>query len=119
MCHLSGQGCSECSESKGEKLITKILKNNGIHYKKQFNIPEMVNSRHKYDFYLPDYNLLIEFQGIQHFKPLEFFGGEEEFKQIKERDIYKKWMAKETKRYLIYFDYTQIKNKKIFICLKI
>ena len=33
----------------------------------------------RFDFYLPDYNTCIEFQGLQHFKPIDFFGGEEDF----------------------------------------
>ena len=43
--------------------------------------------RLKFDFYLPDYNICIEFDGEQHFKPVEYWGGEEEFKkrQIKDK----------------------------------
>lgn len=28
-----------------------------------------------FDFYLPDYNICIEYDGIQHFKPIEKWGG--------------------------------------------
>ena len=28
-----------------------------------------------YDFHLPDYNLLVEFDGMQHYKPIKFYGG--------------------------------------------
>lgn len=42
------------------------------------------------DFYLPDYNVAIECQGIQHFEPVETFGGYEAFEKIIERDRIKK-----------------------------
>ena len=42
------------------------------------------------DFYLPDYNIAIECQGIQHFEPCEYFGGTEGFKKQIKRDKIKK-----------------------------
>lgn len=38
------------------------------------------------DFYLPEYNIGIECQGIQHFEPIGFFGGEEGYKYAMDRD---------------------------------
>ena len=39
-----------------------------------------------FDFYLPDYNICIEFQGEQHYKSIEYFGGEKTFKLTLLRD---------------------------------
>ena len=39
-----------------------------------------------FDFYLPDYNACIEYDGQQHFEPIDFFGGEEKFKKTIQRD---------------------------------
>ncbi len=39
-----------------------------------------------FDFYLPDYNLCIEFDGRQHFEPVEHFGGQKEFESCVKRD---------------------------------
>ena len=58
-----------------------LLKNNKIEFIPQFKIPGN-NYKFRYDFFLPDYNLLIEFHGKQHYEPVEIFGGEEEFKNI-------------------------------------
>ena len=38
------------------------------------------------DIYLPKYNVAIECHGIQHFYPIEFFGGEEQLKDNQNRD---------------------------------
>lgn len=46
--------------------------------------------KQRFDIYLPSYNIAIEYQGIQHFKPVDLFGGEEGFKQTVERDRRKK-----------------------------
>ena len=65
------QGCPICSESKGERSIRIILKNLNIKFESEKKFCDL---RHKYclffDFYLPDYNACIEFDGEQHFAHL-------------------------------------------------
>jgi hypothetical protein len=39
-----------------------------------------------FDFYLPNYNICIEFNGEQHYKPIKWFGGEKTLEGIKKRD---------------------------------
>ena len=113
--HLSGAGCPICNESKGEKFITKILKKRNIKYIREYKIPG-TNYRFKYDFYLPSYNLLIEYHGIQHYEPVDIFGGEEGLKITSKRDIFKKELAKMANIPLIEFSYNQRKklSKKEF-----
>lgn len=65
----NGNGCSQCSESKGEKRIKEWLNINNINYIWQKEFDELIglnNGLLSYDFYLPDYNLLIEYQGEFH-----------------------------------------------------
>ena len=40
----------------------------------------------RFDFYLPEYNTVIEYDGEQHFKPVERFGGEKAFKTVQLHD---------------------------------
>ena len=57
------------------------------------------------DFYLPEYNIAVECQGIQHFKPVEYFGGDEEFlKQIKRDNLKKVKCIKNNINILYYSD---------------
>jgi len=62
---LNGKGCPTWNESKGERKIKIFLKDNNIKFisQKRFN-----NCRNKYtlpfDFYLPEYNICIEYNGI-------------------------------------------------------
>ena len=56
------------------------------------------------DFYLPEYNIAIECQGIQHFKPIEYFGGEKSFKEQKNRDTIKKELCEKHNIKVFYFN---------------
>lgn len=91
--HIRGYNCPKCNYSKGEETISKILTKYNIEYIPQYKIPE-VEYRYRYDFYLPKYRLLIEFHGEQHYRPIDWFGGEEGFKDLQFRDKVKKTLAK-------------------------
>jgi len=75
-------GCPICKESKGEKQIRVFLENNKINFTPQYRFNNCINKYPlPFDFYLPDYNMCIEFNGEQHYKSFKFFGGSEKFKQ--------------------------------------
>jgi hypothetical protein len=82
----NGRGCPFCRTSKGEDKIVKILENRKIKYiyQKKLNYKGF-----SFDFFLPDSNTAIEFDGLQHFEPVEFFGGEESFLKQRENDLLK------------------------------
>ncbi len=88
--HLSGQGCMRCRSSFGEDKIQNFLASNQIHFIDQYKIN---GYRYRYDFCLPELGILIEYDGEQHYRPVEYFGGIEGFKQIKERDREKTLLA--------------------------
>lgn len=56
------------------------------------------------DIYLPKLNVAIEYQGAQHYEPIEFFGGQEAFERTIERDKRKKELCEKHKCILIYVD---------------
>lgn len=94
---LNNCGCPVCNVSHGEKLIKIFLKNNKILFSQQKRYEGLLGLKNKklsYDFYLPEYNLLMEFQGEQHERPVEYFGGEEKFKIQQEHDKRKRDFAK-------------------------
>lgn len=68
--HLGGKGCPKCHNSQGEQKINNWLRENNIKFETQKYLENCKNKRKLlFDFYLPDYNLCIEFQGQQHFEP--------------------------------------------------
>jgi len=66
--HLRGHGCPFCDESKGERVIEKYLINNNIIFERQKKF-EHCRDKNKlpFDFYLPEYNMCVEYDGEQHF----------------------------------------------------
>jgi formate dehydrogenase assembly factor FdhD len=84
---LSGCGCPKCNKSKGESNIEFWLQLNKINYvpQKIFNDCRDIKPL-PFDFYLSDYNACIEYDGEQHFRPIEFFGGKEGFEKRQYHD---------------------------------
>lgn len=65
--HLMGKGCSKCIKSKGEKIIEYFLKKLNIQYSDQHTFDDcMYRNKLKFDFYLPLYNICIEYDGEFH-----------------------------------------------------
>lgn len=72
---LRGTGCPRCSQSRGEQQIEKFLLENSIEYYPQHRFDECRNKRIlPFDFYCPAYNCCIEYDGQQHFYPVNFGG---------------------------------------------
>jgi hypothetical protein len=99
--HLNGQGCPFCNESKLEEEMNLFLIESNITFERSKHF-DWLGKQHL-DFYLPDYNVAIECQGIQHFEPRDRFGGEAEFKNIIIRDAKKAQLCKENGVKLYYF----------------
>jgi hypothetical protein len=102
--HLSGKGCPRCSQSKLEESTKEFLIENDIPFEEQKSFEWLkFKSPMRLDFYLPQYNVAIECQGIQHFKPLEHFGGNEAFEYSIEKDKKKASLCAENGIKLMYF----------------
>lgn len=86
--HLNNAtGCPKCNSSKGELKTEQLLKDNNINYITQQTFKGCKDKRLlKFDFYLPDINTCIEYDGIQHFNVIEAWGGEENLNNIQKRD---------------------------------
>lgn len=107
--HLAGRGCPICKSSKGELEIKKILNKFNIKSVSQYRIPDEKYLL-KYDFYLPELNILIEFHGIQHYKWIPYFQKTYYiFEQQKLRDVAKIDLAKMKGIKLLEFNYKQLK----------
>jgi very-short-patch-repair endonuclease len=112
--HLTGSCCPDCQYiSKGELFIKNYLEEIGIKYIRQhsFETCRYIN-RLNFDFYLPEFNTCIEFDGIQHFKPIHFFGGDKGLEKNKERDKCKNDWCCENKVNLIRIKWNQINKIK-------
>lgn len=94
---LCGRGCPICSSSSGERIINYLLSEMDIKFEYQKSFSDLLGVNGgllSYDFYLPEHNLLIEFQGKQHERPIDWFGGQEQFIKQQEHDKRKRNYAK-------------------------
>lgn len=100
-------GCPTCKMSKGENTIRVYLENNNIIYEYNKTFPDCRDKGMlKFDFYLSNNNTIIEFDGIQHNKIIERFGGKNELEQRKKRDEIKNRYCKEKNIKLIRIKHT-------------
>lgn len=105
-----------CEKSYGEYITKKFLEDNNIEYEAQKIYPDLLgikNGHLSYDFYLPQYNLLIECQGGQHYFPVPRLGGVDFLEKQQEHDRRKREYAKlhNIELYEInYKDYSNIEN---------
>jgi hypothetical protein len=112
--HLTGYGCKTCSESQGEKLIDKIFTKHGISFVRQKTFSDCTNTllgkscrKLPFDFYLTEKNILIEFDGQQHFVPV---WGEEGLEKIQRTDKLKNQYCEKNGIKLIRIPYTMNKE---------
>lgn len=104
------QGCPICSHSisKGEREIIKYLENHHIEFYHRYVFEDCKLIRNLiFDFYLPDYNACVEFQGRQHYEAIDYWGGEENLKYNQERDQIKRDFCRSKSIYLLEIKYDQ------------
>ncbi len=85
--HVKGMGCPKCSTSKGEEFIINYLNDNNISYNYQKSFKDCVyKNKLPFDFFIPSMNMLLEYDGEQHFMVIENWGGEKSFKLRQKKD---------------------------------
>ena len=116
---LNGKGCPHCKMSKGEMKIAQILDGMAIEYGTQYRFPDCKDeSVLPFDFFLPKYNICIEYDGLQHFEPCTFGGMPKEraienFIRVQKHDKIKDEYCQDNNITLIripYWEYGNIKN---------
>lgn len=111
---LFGSGCPELTGSHLETAVYRILKKQNVKFKseKTFDDCRTTNgTKHRYDVFLPDYSLLIECDGRQHFQPIACFGGDDGFELSKQYDSKKNKYAFKNSISLLRIPYTYLKDK--------
>ena len=104
---LQGYGCPYCNQSTGERLVDRVLSQvYRLEESQDFYYGYVLPNKLHLDFYLPSFNLAIEYDGKQHYVPVDYFGGEEGFKKIQDRDRKKDKYCKERGIKLIRIPYT-------------
>lgn len=84
---LLGNGCPKCNNSKGETQVCLWLDNHHIIYESQKKFKDCCDIKPlPFDFYLPNHNIAIEYDGEQHYRPVKYFGGNNAFNRTIKHD---------------------------------
>ena len=113
--HLRGCGCYKCNQSHLETETRILLEENNIEYEPQKTFPWLKNKREMpLDFYLPEYNIAIECQGIQHYliNGNGYFS-DEDIRCIQQRDSLKYKLCQEHGIPIYYIKYNENVEWKI------
>ena len=108
-----GVVCTNCNSSVLEKNTSKVLDKYNIEYHREYSYPNLNgvgNKLLRFDFYLPDYNLLIECQGEQHEKWQKTWTSKDKFERQLEHDRRKKEYTKQNNINLLEIWYYDIDN---------
>jgi very-short-patch-repair endonuclease/phage FluMu protein Com len=115
--HLQGAGCPRCKQSHGELLLDRLLSRYKINFETQKTFPDCVNPKTqrllRFDFYLVDYDVLIEVDGLHHFEPVYHNTKMDKFElfdDVQYRDNIKNEYALIHGKLLLRFPYTDIDN---------
>lgn len=107
---FNGKRCPACNQSKGERLIEKILSEANVEYRREYRFSDCKLRRElKFDFVLfrnSSAVLAIEYDGMQHFRPMGVWGGEEKLKRTQECDKIKDNYCKSKNIPLVRIPYT-------------
>lgn len=110
-----------CRNSKGEKKIEDYLRNNNIQYERQKTFDGCKNQINlRFDFYLPKYDMCIEYDGIQHFQPVDFAGkgnewAKDRFLETQENDKLKDEYCLAHKIKIVRIPYTDFDNIEMIL----
>lgn len=104
------RGCPNCYQFKsvGEQKIKEYLEVKNISYIPQKTFSPLNKSKYRFDFYLPDYNIAIEYQGEQHYRDNGYF--KEKLEIIQKRDEVKRQYCKNNNIFLKEIKYTELKQ---------
>jgi len=102
-------GCPKCNESKGEKRIEKFLTKNNINFISQFKFKNCKSKRElPFDFYLNDYNIAIEYDGIFHYE--DIFYNDTKLIDVQHRDSIKTQYCQNNNIPLLRIPYWEFNN---------
>jgi len=104
-------GCQWKSETEIYAFVKELLANYEV---SRHHSPSWLSPMH-IDVYVPELSLAIEYQGQQHFIPIDIFGGQEGFEKTKVRDTIKKKLCQRNKVYLLCIRYDDSEPEKTIV----
>lgn len=106
--HTLSCGCKK--NSKREDFIASYLKSINVLFEREKRFEDCRNIQQTdmlpFDFYIPDRNIILEYDGLQHFESIDYWGGQEKFVTIQRNDKIKNDYCKRNNIILLRLPYT-------------
>lgn len=112
--HLAGSGCPACSRTNQGLLFGRLQKYfTNINFLQEYTTAWLGSQR--FDIYCKEYNFAVEYDGEQHYKPIEYFGGRSNFELVVERDRLKneKCIKNNCKLFRVKYGYSEEDFKEL------
>lgn len=108
--HTKSCGCLRSDKnSLSEKFVRKYLSTIGAEYEAERTFDDCIGVngwKLRFDFFLPDYSMTIECDGMQHYRPIEYFGGQDKFDVLSANDKVKNEYCERNDILLLRLPYT-------------
>ena len=103
--------CPSCKRSSGERIFESYLRELNLNYIPQYIFKDCKEIRpYRFDYYIQDFNLIVEIMGDQHYKSIEYFGGLKSFEIIQKRDEIKRIYCKTHDVNYLEINYSQLND---------
>ena len=84
---MEGSKCPNCVYSRGESAVKDVLDSLPIEYTREHSFEYL--GRKRFDFFIPSLNIAIEYDGEQHYKSIDAWGGEVYLESVRQSDALK------------------------------
>lgn len=102
------------SEEQVFTIVKKLYKEfNVIYQHRPFFLRSSMGGQMSYDVFISGLNIAVEYQGKQHFEPVEYFGGESAFQRTVERDKEKLELSIKNNVKILYINYWEVITPKL------
>ena len=105
---MEGSKCPNCVFSRGEKEVADVLDSLSIEYTREHSFEYL--GRKRFDFFIPSLNIAIEYDGEQHYKSIDAWGGEEYLESVRQSDALKNDFCEYTGIDLLRIPYWEFDN---------
>lgn len=98
------------------RLVKSVFKSEKVIYQhRPYFLKSSKGGQLSYDIYIPSQKIAIEYQGKQHFEPIDFFGGQENYLRTIQRDKEKFTISQEHGIRLIYYNYWEEISRELLL----
>ena len=117
--HLMGSGCPKCQMRTSQLKLYNRLKQD-LQIDLEFDYKTEWLGKQSFDIYSKEYNFAVEYNGLQHYEPIDFFGGKTKLLNMQRLDSEKlqKCVKNNCLLFTLKYDYSDIMYNDLINSIK-